>query len=171
MRTSITLLVAGAATLFLLTAADNAPDLESSVAVAQANLVKARAAVDSAEKFHSLAQSERSSAVGGDATAAYTVEKTPAADRLRVADGKLRFAGVLVTLRKQEVDLRQAELDLARARANLAQFDRLYRNGAERNDYLRLEADAESAVRQKRAAVDATRATLDAGRHDWAEIH
>ena len=171
MRTSVTLLIAGLAPLLLLTAAENAPDLEGTVVVAQANLAKARAAVDSAEKFHSVAQSERSSARSGDATAVYVVEKKVAADRLRVADAKIRFAEVLVTLRKQEVDLRQAELDLARARANLAQFDRLYRNGAERNDYVRLEADAEAQVRQKRAAVDATRATLDAGRHDWAEIH
>jgi len=82
----------------------------------------------------------------------------------------MRFADVLLTLRKQEVELRQAELDLASARANLAKFDRLYRNGVERDDYVRLEADAETAVRQKRAAVDATRATLDARRHD-TEIH
>jgi len=164
-----TLLVAGVAASFLLIAAD-VPNTGGAVGVAQANLAKARAAVDSAEKFHSLARSERSAAVGGDATAAYAVEKAGAADRLRVADAKMRFADVLLTLRKQEVELRQAELDLASARANLAQFDRLYRNGVERDDYVRLEADAETAVRQKRAAVDATRATLDARRHD-TEIH
>ncbi len=173
MRTSVirrnplilaTLLVAGVA-------AAETHDLENGVATAQANLVKAREGVDSAEKFRVVARDERSAARGGDATAAYTVEKRASTDRLREADAKMRFADVLVTLRKQEVDLRQAELDLARARANLAQFDRLYKNGAERNDYLRLQSDAEAAVRQKRAAVDATRASLDAQRRDFTAIH
>jgi len=164
-------MVAGVAAIFLLTGADNAPSRDAAVGAAQNNLTNARVAVQAAEKFRDVAHSERSAALGKDAHAPYDVEKSVAANRLRAADAKIRYADDLVTLRRQEVELRQAELDLARARANLAQFDRLYRGGAARSEYTRLEAEAKAAVRQKRATVDATRATLETGRRDWTEIH
>src|SRR5215813_1265226 len=124
MRNMVFLVVAGFAALCFLAGADDVPN--TPVGVAQWKLTNARAAAQDAARFHSVADKERMAARGGDARARYDEEKWVAADRLRAADAKVKYADALVTLRRQEVELRHAELALTLAEANLSEYDRLH---------------------------------------------
>src|SRR5215475_1698865 len=92
------LVVAGLAALCFLAGADDVPNTQ--VGVAQWNLTNARSAAQDAERFRAATDKERTAARGGDATARYGEENRLAADRLRAADAKAKYADGLVTLRR-----------------------------------------------------------------------
>ena len=169
-------------------------DQQHQVDIAKSNQETAKVALNDAEQFLGIVQTEHSSgqqrqeaakkAVDLNARTAGSTgvgtddaqrELDMATQRLQASNAKLQYAHNLVDLRKAQLDLRQSELDLANANVQLARYDRLKAHDQagdlRREDFAGNVEKAKSDVSQRKTAIEARRGTVQASQHAWSELH